>query len=219
MKRIVVMLALVALATGGIGCTRTQKGGAIGGSAGAVIGGIIGKQSGHTATGAIIGAAVGGAAGAAIGHYMDDQKEELDQELKGAKIERVGEGIKITFDSGILFDVAKSDLRPAAQTNLQSLATVLNKYPDTNVLIEGHTDADGTEDYNLDLSKRRAQSVANYLSGLQVDATRVTTMGYGEAQPVASNESAEGKQQNRRVEIAIMANEELKKKAEKGQLG
>lgn len=219
MKRITILLAVVVLATSGIGCTRTQKGGAIGAGTGAVLGGIIGKQSGNTATGAIIGAAVGGAAGAAIGHYMNDQKEELDQELKGAKIERVGEGIKITFDSGLLFDVAKSDLRPAAQTNLQNLAEVLNKYPDTDVLIEGHTDSDGTEDYNLDLSKRRAQTVANYIAGLQVDATRLNTMGYGEAQPVGSNETTDGKQQNRRVEIAIMANEELKKKAEKGELG
>ncbi|MFN8178326.1 MAG: OmpA family protein [bacterium] len=219
MKRIVIMLAIVALVVGGVGCTQTQKGGAIGGSAGAIIGGLIGKQSGHTATGAIIGAAVGGATGATIGHYMDKQKQELDQDLKGAKIERVGEGIKITFDSGILFDVNKADLRPEAQTNLQSLAKVLNKYADTKVLIEGHTDSDGSEDYNLTLSQRRAQAVANYISGLQVDATRLTTMGYGEAQPIASNETAEGKQQNRRVEIAIMANDELKKKAENGQLG
>ena len=219
MKRIVIMLAIAALVVGGAGCTQTQKGGAIGGSAGAIIGGLIGKQSGHTATGAIIGAAVGGATGVTIGHYMDKQKQELDQDLKGAKIERVGEGIKITFDSGILFDVNKADLRPEAQTNLQSLAKVLNKYADTKVLIEGHTDSDGSEDYNLTLSQRRAQAVANYISGLQVDATRLTTMGYGETQPIASNETAEGKQQNRRVEIAIMANDELKKKAESGQLG
>lgn len=219
MKRTLIICAMVVLASGGIGCTNTQKGGAIGASTGAIIGGIIGNQSGHSVTGALIGAAIGGAGGAAIGHYMDKQAEELDKELKGAKVERVGEGIKITFDSGILFAVSKSDLQPAAQTNLQDLATVLNKYADTNVLIEGHTDADGTEDYNLDLSKRRAQSVANYLAGLQVDATRLTTMGYGEAQPVGSNETTEGKQQNRRVEIAIMANEELKKKAEKGELG
>ena len=219
MKRTLIMLAVAVMAMGGFGCTGTQKGAAIGASSGAVIGGIIGNQSGNTATGALIGAAVGGATGAAIGHYMDKQKEELDEELKGAKVERVGEGIKITFESGILFDTAKSDLQPAAQTNLQSLATVLNKYADTKVLIEGHTDSDGTEDYNLDLSKRRAQSVANYLAGLSVDATRLTTMGYGEMQPVASNETSEGKHANRRVEIAIMANEELKKKAENGQLG
>jgi outer membrane protein OmpA-like peptidoglycan-associated protein len=219
MKRFFTIVMILALVVSGVGCTKTQKGGVIGGSAGAVIGGIIGKQQGNTAAGAIIGAAVGGAAGAAIGHYMDDQKEELDEELKGAKIERVGEGIKITFDSGILFDVNKAGLRPAAQTNLQSLAEVLNKYADTNVLIEGHTDGDGTEEHNLELSRQRAQSVANYLSGLQVDSTRLTMMGYGEAQPIASNETADGKQANRRVEIAIMANEALKKKAEKGQLG
>ncbi len=219
MKKLLTLATVLALLVSAVSCTKTQKGAVIGGSTGAVLGGIIGKRTGNTAAGAIIGAAVGGAAGAAIGHYMDKQKEELDQELQGAKIERVGEGIKITFDSGILFDVNKSALRPAAQTNLQNLAQVLNKYEDTNVLIEGHTDGDGTEEHNLELSRQRAQSVANYLSGLQVDATRLTMMGYGEAQPVGSNETADGKQQNRRVEIAIMANEELKKKAENGELG
>jgi len=111
--------------------------------------------------------------------------------------------------------VNKSDLRPEAQTNLADLATILNKYSDTNILIEGHTDATGSEDYNLDLSKRRAQSVANYLSLQQVIATRFTIMGYGETQPIADNETAEGRQANRRVEIAIMANDKLKKQAEK----
>jgi outer membrane protein OmpA-like peptidoglycan-associated protein len=219
MKRILGVAAALVLALTVVGCTKTQKGAVIGSGTGAVLGGIIGKQSGNTAVGAIVGAAVGGAAGAAIGHYMDDQAEELDEELAGAKVERVGEGIKITFDSGILFDVAKASLRSEAQANLANLATVLNKYADTNVLVEGHTDADGTEEYNLTLSKQRAQSVANYLAGLQVDATRLTIMGYGEGQPIASNESTDGKQQNRRVEIAIMANDDLKKKAEKGEIG
>ena len=219
MKRILTLITILVTSLALVSCTGTQKGAVIGGSTGALIGGIIGKQSGNTALGAIIGAGVGGATGATIGHYMDKQAEELDADLQGAKVERVGEGIKITFDSGILFDVNKAALRPAAQTNLQSLAQVLNKYADTNVLIEGHTDSDGTEEHNLDLSKQRAQAVANYLAGLSVDATRMTQMGYGESQPVMSNETADGKQANRRVEIAIMANEELKKKAEKGQLG
>jgi len=219
MKRILTIVAVLVFTLVTFGCTGTQKGAVIGSTSGAVIGGIIGKQQGNTALGAIMGAAVGGAAGAAIGHYMDKQAEELDEELAGAKVERVGEGIKITFASGILFDVNKAELRPAAQTNLQSLATVLNKYADTNVLIEGHTDSDGSDEHNLTLSKQRSQSVANYLAGLQVDATRMTQMGYGESQPVASNDTSDGKQANRRVEIAIMANDELKKKAEKGQLG
>ncbi len=219
MKRIVSIATVLVLSLALASCTGTQKGAVIGSTSGAIIGGIIGKQTGNTAIGAITGAAVGGAAGAAIGHYMDKQAEELDQELQGARVERVGEGIKITFNSGILFDVNKAALKPDAQTNLQELATVLNKYADTNILIEGHTDSDGTDEHNLDLSKQRAQSVANYLAGLSVDATRMTQMGYGESQPVMSNDTADGKAANRRVEIAIMANEDLKKKAEKGQLG
>lgn len=219
MKRIVSLATVLVLSLALASCTGTQKGAVIGSTSGAIIGGIIGKQTGNTAIGAITGAAVGGAAGAAIGHYMDKQAEELDTELQGAKVERVGEGIKITFNSGILFDVNKAALKPDAQTNLQELAQVLNKYSDTNILIEGHTDSDGSEEHNLDLSKQRAQSVANYLAGLSVDATRMTQMGYGESQPVMSNETSDGKAANRRVEIAIMANEDLKKKAEKGQLG
>jgi outer membrane protein OmpA-like peptidoglycan-associated protein len=186
----------------------------IGGGSGAILGGVLGKQAGNTAAGAIIGAAVGGAAGAWIGHYMNDQAEELDQDLANAKVERVGEGNKITFDSGILFDVNKATLRPAAQENLTNLATVLKKYDDTDIIVYGHTDSDGTEEHNLDLSRRRAQAVQSYLAGLEVSPTRFSILGMGESQPVASNETSEGKQQNRRVELAIMANEELKRQAE-----
>jgi outer membrane protein OmpA-like peptidoglycan-associated protein len=194
--------------------TRSQKGAVIGGAAGTVIGGVIGKQAGNTAAGAILGAVVGGTAGAIIGDYMDKQAAELERDLEGAKIERVGEGIKITFASGILFDVNKADLRPDAQANVAKLGEILNKYPDTNILIEGHTDADGTDEYNQALSERRATSVSVYLVGNAVASSRMTTVGYGEVQPVASNDTAEGKQANRRVEVAIMANEKLKKAAE-----
>jgi outer membrane protein OmpA-like peptidoglycan-associated protein len=199
----------------GCGMSNTKKGAGIGAAAGGVIGGVIGHQSGNTAVGAIIGAAVGGAAGAYIGNYMDKQAAEIQRDLEGAKVERVGEGIKITFDSGLLFDVDKSALKPASKTNLNDLATILNKYADTNILIEGHADADGTEEHNLDLSQRRSQSVANYLATQQVMETRLTTMGYGESQPIADNSTAEGKAQNRRVEVAIYANDKLKKEAEK----
>ncbi len=195
---------------------RRDKGAIIGATAGGVLGGVIGHQAGNTAVGAIIGAAVGGAAGAYIGNYMDKQAEEMKRDIAGAKIERVGEGIKITFDSGILFDVNKSALQQGAQTNLQKLSTILNKYEDTEVLIEGHTDNTGSEDHNMDLSLRRSQSVANYLAGQNVSAARFHTMGYGETQPIASNESADGRQQNRRVEIAIYANDKLKKVAGQG---
>jgi outer membrane protein OmpA-like peptidoglycan-associated protein len=204
----------------GLGCSasNTVKGGAIGAAAGGILGAVIGKQAGNTAVGAIIGAAVGGAAGALIGNYMDKQAEEMRRDIQGAKIERVGEGIKITFDSGILFETASASLTPTAQANIGKLAKVLNKYEDTNILVEGHTDADGTEEYNQKLSDRRASSVADFTTALGVNASRFTTKGYGENQPVASNETADGKRQNRRVEIAVFANDDLKKAAESGQL-
>lgn len=214
MKKITWLAILVLLvASAGCSMNRAQKGAAVGAAAGGVAGAVIGKASGNTAAGAIIGAAVGGAAGAYIGHYMDEQAEEMRRDLEGAKIERIGEGIKITFDSGILFDVNKAQLKPDAQANLTDLAGILQKYDDTNILVEGHTDATGTEEHNLNLSMARAQSAANYLEGQGVNATRFTTMGYGEEQPVASNDTAEGRQLNRRVELAIMANEDLKKAA------
>jgi outer membrane protein OmpA-like peptidoglycan-associated protein len=216
MRRRVDVLLAAFLAVGLVGCaslSKRDKGAIIGGTTGAVVGGIIGKQSDNTAAGAIIGAVVGGAAGAIIGDYMDKQAEEMERDLEGAKIERVGEGIKVTFESGILFDVAKADLRPEAQANLANLGVILNKYEDTNILIEGHTDSDGTDEYNQALSERRANSVSHYLASQAVSAGRMSTIGYGESQPIADNNTAAGKQANRRVEVAIMANEKLKKAA------
>jgi outer membrane protein OmpA-like peptidoglycan-associated protein len=212
-KTLVVTLVVILALSLVVGCAsmkKRDKGALIGAGAGAAVGAVIGKQAGNTALGAIIGAAVGGAAGAYIGNYMDKQAEEMKRDLEGATITRVGEGIKITFDSGILFDVNKSDLRPEAVANLQKLAVILNKYEDTEVLIEGHTDSDGTNEYNRSLSVNRAQSVATSLSGNQVMASRFTIMGYGEDQPVADNGTADGRQANRRVEIAIFANDKLK---------
>ncbi|HEU4365258.1 MAG TPA: OmpA family protein [Candidatus Krumholzibacteria bacterium] len=215
MKNFVTYALVLAMAVSGCSSmSRTQKGAVGGAAAGAAIGGVIGHQSGNTAVGAIIGAAVGGAAGAYIGNYMDKQAAEMERDLEGAKIERIGEGIKITFDSGLLFDVDKSDLKPASRTNLTELAVILNKYPDTNILLEGHTDATGTDEHNRELSIRRANSVSTYLAAQQVMETRFTVMGYGEDQPIASNESADGRAQNRRVEVAIYANDKLKKVAE-----
>ncbi|QJX45934.1 OmpA family protein [Hymenobacter taeanensis] len=203
------------------GMSKTAKGGLLGAGggavAGAVLGRVIGGKSG-TAAGAIIGATVGGAGGALIGRRMDKQAEELQKDMQNAKVERVGEGIKITFDSGILFDTNKSDLRPASMTEIQKMADVLKKYPDTNVLVEGHTDNTGSDAINQPLSERRAQAVANYTTSQGVDAARITTRGYGSTQPIADNSTAEGKQANRRVEIAIYANEKMKKAAEEGRL-
>ncbi|HEX5131508.1 MAG TPA: OmpA family protein [Candidatus Krumholzibacteria bacterium] len=211
-------ISMVVAITVALGCSsmsNTQKGAVGGAAAGGAIGGIIGHQSGNTAVGAIIGAAVGGAAGAYIGNYMDKQAAEMERDLEGAKIERIGEGIKITFDSGLLFDIDRSELKTASRENLTNLAVILNKYPDTNILLEGHTDATGTSEHNMELSRRRAQSVANYLAGQNVMEPRFTIMGYGEDQPVASNETADGRALNRRVEVAIYANDKLKKTAEK----
>lgn len=218
MRRGIVLCMIAALLLGSLGCaswSKSQKGAAIGTTAGAVVGGIIGKQSDHTAEGAILGAVVGGVAGGIIGNYMDKQAAEMEQDLEGAKIERVGEGIKVTFESGILFDFDSSALRPEAKENLSKLADILQKYDDTEILIEGHTDATGSEDYNQSLSERRAGSVSGYLGSLGVKRIRMTTVGYGEMQPVASNETDEGQQANRRVEVAIWANEELKETARK----
>jgi outer membrane protein OmpA-like peptidoglycan-associated protein len=211
----VLILALVVGAAGCASWSRQTKGTVIGAGSGAVIGGVIGNQAGSTVWGAIIGAAVGGAAGAYIGDYMDDQAEEIERDLEGATVQRVGEGIKITFDSGLLFAVDKSDLQSVARQNLSNLSVILQKYADTEILIEGHTDSDGADDYNMTLSRNRANAVANELAGLGVDATRFTIMAYGEGQPVADNATDYGKQQNRRVELAIMANDKLKDIAEK----
>lgn len=198
---------------------KAQKGTYIGAGAGAAAGAAIGKAAGNTAMGAILGAAVGGAAGYGIGRYMDKQAEELEKDLEGAEIERVGEGIKITFREGIQFALNSSELSETSKTNLDDLAETLKKYDDTNILIEGHTDITGTREYNMGLSEERAESVADYLKDLGVAGKRLTTEGYGPDQPVAENDSDYGRQQNRRVEVAIFANDKLKKKAEKGELG
>jgi len=202
----------------GCGASNSLKGGAIGAGAGGVVGGVIGHQFGNTAIGAIIGAAVGGSTGALIGRHMDRQAEEMRQDIKNAKIERIGEGIKITFDSGILFETNSSALQSVARVNIESLAKILKKYPDTNILIEGDTDNTGTDEYNQKLSERRAQAVADYQKGLGVDGSRISTVGLGESNPIASNDSDYGRTQNRRVEVAIFANDKLKKAAENGKL-
>ena len=209
----VTSLALIA------GCANMNKAGngaLIGAGAGGVIGGVIGRASGNTAAGAIIGAAVGGTAGAAIGHYMDKQAAELQRDLKNAKVERVGEGIKITFNSGILFDVDKDNLKPAAKENLVDLARVLKKYDDTEIMVQGHTDATGSDSHNKSLSVERAESVGDYLKSNGVKSGRIDESGHGEESPVADNSTESGRQANRRVEVAIWANDQLKKAASDG---
>jgi outer membrane protein OmpA-like peptidoglycan-associated protein len=222
MKKIkgIILISSIALSIFlyGCGASNAVKGGVIGGVAGGVVGGVIGDQLGNTVLGAIIGAAVGGTAGVLIGNYMDKQAEEMQNDIAGAEIERVGEGIKITFDSGILFATNSSTLEPEAKRNIIKLATILNKYPDTNILVTGHTDSDGTDDYNQSLSERRAKAVYDYATMQGVPSSRFSVLGLGENEPVATNDTQDGKHLNRRVEIAVYANEELKKAAEEGRL-
>ncbi len=216
MKKVLVILlcGLMLMSIFGCGMKKKYQGAIIGGAAGAAAGGAIGDKAGNTALGAILGAVIGGAAGAYIGNYMDNQAKEIERDIEGATIERVGEGIKITFDSGILFDIDKADLRDNAKEVLAKFATILNKYSDTEILIEGHTDSTGPSDHNMNLSLRRAQSVANVLTSNDVIPVRFTIMGYGEDQPMATNSTTEGRQLNRRVDIAIFANDKLKGAAE-----
>ena len=203
------------------GMSKTVKGGIIGGlggaAGGAILGRVIGGKSG-TAKGAILGAVVGGAGGALIGRKMDKQAAELRRDLEGATVERVGEGIKITFASGILFASNSSTLTSAATGNIDELAATLQKYADTNIVIDGHTDSSGSDAINQPLSQRRAQAVANELTTKGVDTSRITATGYGSSQPVAPNTTEAGKASNRRVEVAIFANEKMQKAAKKGQL-
>ena len=218
MKSLILIATVAVSVFYGCSASNAVKGGVIGGVGGGVVGGVIGDQLGNTVMGAIIGAAVGGTAGALIGNYMDQQAEEMENDIAGAKIERVGEGIKITFDSGILFETNSSALQYEAKNNISKLAVILNKYPDTNILVTGHTDSDGTEEYNQALSERRAKSVSDYTLGQGINSSRLSIIGLGESEPVSSNETVEGKQLNRRVEIAIFANEDLKDAAENGNL-
>jgi outer membrane protein OmpA-like peptidoglycan-associated protein len=201
-------LVLVTAALASTACaslSRKEKGAAIGAAAGATVGGVIGKNNGSTAKGAIIGAVVGGTAGAIIGHQMDQQAKELKVQIPGAVVERVGEGIQVTFASGLLFDFDSDAIRSDAAENLRNLAASLKKYPNTNLLIVGHTDAQGSADYNQNLSTRRASSASSFLSTQGVAPDRLRTVGRGETEPLASNETEAGRQQNRRIEVAIFA--------------
>jgi outer membrane protein OmpA-like peptidoglycan-associated protein len=205
------VLALLALGLSACALNNKEKGAIIGGVGGGVAGGVIGNQTGSTTRGAIIGAVVGGAAGAVIGHQMDQQAKELQQNIPGATVTRVGEGIAVTFASGLLYDFDSDVVRSEAAQNLRNLASSLNKYPSTDLLIVGHTDAVGSSEYNQGLSQRRSTAAANYLTGQGVDATRLQAVGRGETEPLATNDTEGGRQLNRRVEIAIYANASARK--------
>jgi outer membrane protein OmpA-like peptidoglycan-associated protein len=206
-------LALAVFVTGSVSScaslTRTERGAIIGAATGAAVGGVVGKYAGSTAKGAIVGAVVGGAAGAVIGREMDQRAERMATDIDNAKVERVGEGILVTFDSGILFDFDSAVLRANARTNLNELATSLGDMSDdVELLIAGHTDSVGTDDYNFGLSQRRAQSAADHIMTRGIPPARINITGLGESEPVATNDTAEGRQLNRRVEVAIYASDQ-----------
>jgi outer membrane protein OmpA-like peptidoglycan-associated protein len=204
---LVVALATASLLPSCSSLNRTEKGAIIGAGTGAVVGGAIGRNNGSTAKGAIIGAAVGGVVGGIIGRQMDKQAEELAQNIPGAKVERVGEGIQVTFASGLLFDFDSDRVRAEAAANLRNLAASLDRYPNTDLLIVGHTDSVGSDAYNQSLSERRARAAADFLAAQNVARTRLRPLGRGESEPVATNGTDAGRSQNRRVEIAIYASE------------
>ena len=209
-----VALAISAMAFQGCdSLTKTQKGAGIGAAAGGVLGAIIGHKAGNTAVGAIIGGAVGGTAGGFIGKRMDKQAAEIKTAIPNAEVTREGEGIIVKFDSGILFDFDSSNLKATAKDNIKTLAGSLNEYPNTEIKVIGHTDNKGTESYNLGLSEKRAAAVKAYAVSQGVPSSRLTTAGKGFAEPIADNSTEAGRAANRRVEIVIVANEQLKKEA------
>jgi outer membrane protein OmpA-like peptidoglycan-associated protein len=195
----------------------TQRGAGIGAGAGALIGAIIGNNTKlGTAGGALIGAAVGGGTGAIIGNKMDKQARQIDQALPGVDVERVGEGIRLVLkEDAIRFDTNKATLTTTAKTNLDKLVPVFNEYPDTNIEIFGYTDSTGSPEYNLTLSQKRAQSVRDYLVAKGLVSTRFKNTGLGIADPIATNDTPEGRSQNRRVEFAILANDKMVNDAKK----
>lgn len=199
---VVIALAISACAT----FSKKEEGAIIGAGAGGAVGAVIGNQTGSTTRGAIIGAVVGGVAGAIIGNQMDQQAKELKQNIPGATVARVGEGIQVTFASGLLYDFDSDVVRAVAAENLRNLAASLSKYPNTDLLIVGYTDSDGPSDYNLALSERRAMAVSSFLATQGVAVPRLRTAGRGEMEPVSTNDTEAGRQLNRRVEVAIFAN-------------
>jgi outer membrane protein OmpA-like peptidoglycan-associated protein len=201
--------------TGCASMSGVQRGAVIGAGGGAAAGAVIGKATGSTARGAIIGAAVGGAAGALIGRQMDKQAQELALSIPGATVQRVGEGIVVTFDSGILFGFDSDALSAAARDNLRNLAESLQKHGNTEVLLVGHTDGVGSDSYNQGLSERRARAASNYLTSLGLSSARVRSAGRGKSEPIASNDSEYGRQENRRVEVAIFADATLRQNAQR----
>lgn len=219
-RLIPLLLLCVAVLFSGCGASNTVKGTGIGVGAGGAVGAGIGALAGNTALGAVLGAAVGGTAGALIGKKMDKQKKELEQSIPDATVETVnnGEAIKVTFDSGILFATNSSTLSDASKSALRNFATSLKANPDTDIKIVGFTDNTGKVDYNQTLSEKRAKSVYDYLTQQGISTDRMSYEGRGVHDPVADNSTPEGRALNRRVEIVIMANENMINAAQAGTL-
>lgn len=196
----------------------TQKGAAIGTASGAVVGGVIGNQigSGNSVLGALAGAVVGGVAGGLIGNKMDKQAKKIETTLPGAEVKRSAEGIQIILDenSNVRFEYNKSDLTADAKQNLNKLIGIFNEYSDTDILVVGYTDSIGSQEYNLPLSEKRAQSVVDYLKNQGINGSRLSSIGKGKEEPRTSNATEAGRAQNRRVEFAIMANDKMKQEAQ-----
>ena len=201
-----------------------QKGAAVGAAGGAAVGSIIGNNVGkksNTVLGALIGAVVGGVAGGLIGDKMDRQAEAIKTEVPGAKVTRAEEGINVTFDeknpdgsaAGVFFGTNQFNISANSRLTLAKLVKIFNNYPETNILIEGHTDNVGTPPYNLSLSQRRADAVGDFLKGEGIPSNRLTIKWYGETQPKADNSTDAGRASNRRVEFAVTANDKMKAEA------
>ncbi len=187
---------------------KAKKGAAIGGVAGAIAGAVIGNNRGHHSTkrGAVVGAVAGTAAGAIVGAMMDKQERELRQ-IQGVDVTRTApDELKVTVKNEVLFDFDSAALRSASRESLREMADVFQKYPNTTLSVEGHTDSIGPAAYNKRLSQRRASSVSSYLEDLGIRGSRIDTVGYGESQPRETNNTASGRQLNRRVEIHVRAN-------------
>jgi outer membrane protein OmpA-like peptidoglycan-associated protein len=204
---------------------KTQRGVVIGTTGGAVIGGVIGNNvgKGNTVLGAVIGGVIGGVAGGIIGNKMDRQAEKIKTEIPGAEVERVGEGIVVTFPDknpdgskmGVYFDFNQSTINANSKLALDKLVSIFKEYPETNILVEGHTDDKGTDSYNLSLSQRRADAVGNYLKANGILSSRLAIKWYGESQPKVDNTTDANRAENRRVEFGITANEKMKEEAKK----
>jgi outer membrane protein OmpA-like peptidoglycan-associated protein len=215
MKNSILVVAAFMMLTGCATLNKQQKGSTIGLAGGAAMGALVSKGS---VWGILAGAAVGGTAGNLIGKKMDQQAKELQQSVPNATVERVGEGISMTFESGLLYKVNSSEISEAYMDNLNKIVEVFVKYPETNILIEGHTDDSGSDQLNMALSEKRTKAVGAYMVSKGVAPGRLTQKWYGESQPKYPNDTEANRQKNRRVELAITSNAEMQKEAKEGKL-